>query len=213
MALQNLHIRSNEYEVYLGSLQGRYSAEAMEGVRSTSMMGCHMISIVHLEGIGDHGLIGLVGLLNVEVACNYCRVAAHDFLNLLHDELCTLLACCDSHVVIMGIDGHEDASSSLVLEFDITGYTFYSSIPSLGTRDIGRLAQPEIALVQSLVLVLKVKDRRKLTFLLAIGSAYSHIVIVLEVISQILELLEGNLLHTHDIYLVVKHILGHTLLA
>ena len=67
MTLQNLHIRSNEYEVYLGSLQGRYSAETLEGVRSSSMMGCHMISIVHLEGIGDHGLIGLVGLLNVEV--------------------------------------------------------------------------------------------------------------------------------------------------
>ena len=32
MALQNLHIGSNEYEVYLGSLQGRYSAEALEGV-------------------------------------------------------------------------------------------------------------------------------------------------------------------------------------
>ena len=189
----------DEDEVNLLALEWRNLAEIVIGVDGSSVVGRHMIGVVHLELVGRHCGIGFVVFCDIEVASYYCRLLSDDFLNLLHDELSAFPSCSYAHVVEVRIDGHEDFARFLVLKFCITGNTFEGSVPTYGTRHFRRLAQPEVSFLQNLEPVLEEEDRRVLSGLFTIVAPYPNIVVFGHTGKQVLELSMQNFLHTDDI--------------
>ena len=131
VALQHLHIGSDEDKVNLGSLEGRYAAVIMEGVRSTCVMSGHVVGIVHLELTVDHRTVCLVVLCDVEITGHNGWTVAHNTLYLAHNQLGALLAGLYTYVVIVCVDGHENLSCSLVFQLHIACHTLESGIPAL----------------------------------------------------------------------------------
>ena len=162
-----------------------------------------------------------VGLVHIKIACKDDRLALGYFSDFIHHQFGSLAPCHHAHMVHVEVKiEYGFGGSSPAVEQAMTPWLFYHSeltpgadadagrVPTEG-RLVGRLVEPEIAMVDEPEFVFFVENRLILAGLFTIVAAYADVAVAVESFQHVIKLLIQYLLRTedfgsHEIHLVTN---------